>query len=163
MADAFARISGKHDVQLVLAGPDNGALAGVLERAGRSGLASRVKYAGTVLGEKKYRLIAGSEFVAYPPMKELQGLVLLEAMAQAKAVITSGLDNGLPDYMRSGDNGLQVKFGDVVALARNMSLLLEDPQTRKRIGESGKKTAERFRWNKIIDRTEEIYKEAVKK
>ena len=163
VVEAFAKIAGDFKgLDLVLAGPDNGALADALERAKRSGVGPRVKYAGTVLGEKKYRLISGCKFVAYPPMKELQGLVLLEAMAQGKPVITSGLDNGLPDYLKNGENGLQIKFGDVDALAEKMKALLSDPGLGNRLGAAGTQTAGAFRWNKLLDRTEAVYRAAIK-
>ena len=158
VAEAFSKIAGRFpDVDLVLAGPDNGALAEVRKISGKRGVSARVKHLGVVLGRRKYELISGCEFVAYPPMRELQGVVLLEAMAQKKAVISSGLDNGLPDYLRDGENGLQIKFGDIDGLADKMALLLTDDGLRRRLGEEGRGTAERFRLDKILDRTERIY------
>ena len=57
-----------------------------------------------------------------PSRTEAMGRVLLEAMAMKKAIIASNVD-GIPHYIRHGNNGLLFPSGNDGQLANNLSLL----------------------------------------
>ncbi|NYH91274.1 glycosyltransferase family 4 protein [Actinopolymorpha rutila] len=67
--------------------------------------------------------------------------VLVEAMACAIPVVTTAT-GGVPELVRSGENGLIAQPGDVDGIAGHLAALVADPALRRRLGESGRKTVE---------------------
>ncbi|MEO0224874.1 MAG: glycosyltransferase family 4 protein [candidate division WOR-3 bacterium] len=158
----FALIANKYDVKLVLVGPDNGFLNEVFSLADKYGLKDKILWLNTLVGKEKYEIINGCEFLLLPSKYELQGIVLVEAMAQGKPVIATNV-GGIPDFVKDGENGFIVEYGDVKNLAKKIEKLLTDKNTYLRLSTNAKITAEKFRWEKIIDEYEEIYKEVLNK
>jgi glycosyltransferase involved in cell wall biosynthesis len=50
--------------------------------------------------------------------------------------------------------------GDVPALARVLSRLVEDPERRGRLAEAGRRRALDFAWPTVVDRIEAVYRRA---
>jgi len=50
--------------------------------------------------------------------------------------------------------------GDVPALARALSRLVEDPERRGRLAEEGRRRALEFAWPTVVDRIEAVYRAA---
>jgi glycosyltransferase involved in cell wall biosynthesis len=72
------------------------------------------------------------------------GLVVIEAMAASRPVITTALPSGVREVNVSGETGLEVPLRDVDALARALDTLAHDSGLRGRMGEAGRLRAERF-------------------
>lgn len=70
-------LAGKNDVELVIAGPDQGELSKVKEYAGR---VSNIQYLGSVYGEAKHALFSSAAFYVLPSFSEGLPSALLEAM-----------------------------------------------------------------------------------
>lgn len=149
-------------VTLILAGPDNNFWNKLHKLVRDLSIVERVKYLSYVSTEDKYKLLSGCEFLLLPSKYELQGIVLVEAMAQGKPVIATNV-GGIPDFVKDGENGFIVEYGDVKNLAKKIEKLLTDKNTYLRLSTNAKITAEKFRWEKIIDEYEEIYKEVLNK
>ena len=85
-----------------------------------------VFYLGRKYGDDKNLEFANSDIFVFPSFYETFGLVLLEAMQQSTPVI--GSDEGsMPDIIQHGINGLISTKRDPVALANNISRLIDDP------------------------------------
>lgn len=91
------------------------------------------------------------------------GIVVLEAWSAGRAVIASRV-GGLQSLVRDDDTGI---FYDPDAedadqqLGRALLRLHDEPATRQRIGEAGKKEAiEHYEWSRIAQRLELIYQQA---
>jgi glycosyltransferase involved in cell wall biosynthesis len=151
-----------NSVDLVLVGPDNGYLKEVKNFAKSFKLEQRIKWIPTLLGKEKYKIINGSKYLILPSKYELQGIVLVEAMAQGKPVIATNV-GGIPDFVKDGVNGFLVNYGDVETLANRMLILLTDDNLREKMGENARITAEEYQWDKIIDKYEKVYKEVLNK
>ena len=90
---------------------------------------------------------------------EGSSIVTLEAMAHALPVVATRA-GGIPDKVRTGENGLLVPPADVEALAAAIGSLAADPARRRSMGEkSRERVARLFSWTAIAERTVEVYAE----
>jgi glycosyltransferase involved in cell wall biosynthesis len=78
------------------------------------------------------RRIASCSLFVLASRTEAMARVLLEAMAAGKPIVASAID-GIPFYIRDGENGLLFPPGDVEALAGRMLTLLENPALAQRL------------------------------
>lgn len=101
---------------------------------------AKVGFSPSVDHEKALELIANSSFLVLPSRSEAMGRVVLEAMAQAKAVVAANVD-GIPHYVEHGKNGYLFNYEDVEGLARAMEELIENKDVSKRMGEQGRMRA----------------------
>ncbi len=90
---------------------------------------------------------------------EGSSIVTLEAMAHGLPVVATRA-GGIPDKVRTGENGLLVQPADVPALSEAIGSLAADP-TRRRLmgGKSRERVARLFSWTAIAERTVEVYAE----
>ncbi|MBI4507924.1 MAG: glycosyltransferase family 4 protein, partial [Chloroflexi bacterium] len=110
-----------------------------LERlAEESGVAQRVVFAGTKVGEELATYYRACDVFVMPSIKEGFGIVFLEAMAFGKPVV-GGNHGGTPEAVQDGVTGFLVQYGDESALADRLSLLLRDAELRARMGEAGRR------------------------
>ncbi len=105
----------------------------------------------------KASLLAACDVFVLPSAWDSFGLVFLEAWASRKPVI--GVDSGaVASLVTGGDDGLLVPYEDAPALAGAVSRLLEDPDLRRRLGESGfDKVRRRYSWEIVTAEMREIY------
>jgi len=79
-------------------------------------------------------------------------LVLLDAMALGKAVVTTRV-NGTQDYVEDGKTGLLTAPGDSAALTASLSRLIEDSDLRRCLGEAAEAdVASRFNTSQFLSR-----------
>ncbi|MFH1433088.1 MAG: glycosyltransferase family 4 protein [archaeon] len=141
------------DTRLVIAGPDSGfkaELEGIISREG----ISNVEFVGPVFGKDKYDLISRCKVFVLPTSFEAFGIVLLEAMAQSKAIVTTHA-GAVPYWV--GDEAKVVEYGDVAGLRGAIEILLKDDKLREKMGRLGRKKAAGYKWDAIIDKTLEVY------
>ncbi len=84
---------------------------------------------------------AALDVFAMPSRTDSFGIVYLEAWANHKPVVAAAA-GGVPEVVTHGRDGLLVPFGDVDALARALSTLLDDPSTAARLGAAGRALVE---------------------
>ena len=77
------------DVFLLFVGPDAGEMEKVRELAERLGVTEYYKWLGPLQGEEKHEAFECAEFLALPSDEDPYPLVLLEAMAHGKPVLTT--------------------------------------------------------------------------
>ena len=87
------------------------------------------------------------------------GLVLAEAMACRTAVVATET-GGARELIQPFETGLLVPIGAVDKLAEAILKLLNEPETRERIGRAAQQSAiTRFGVERMIEETEKIYRE----
>ena len=156
LLQAFARLK-RPDLQVAVVGPYAGALGGLRRISNSLGIESAVRFLGRVPPEDKRGLLTGCLMLVLPSLYEAQGLVILEAWAQARPVVASRV-GGVPFMVSDGVNGLLYDWGDIGQLSASITRLLNDRSLAARIGEAGWKTAsERYRWSSAAARIEHIY------
>jgi rhamnosyl/mannosyltransferase len=86
------------------------------------------------------------------------GMVLLEAMAAGRPIITTTVPSGVREVNAPGMTGLEVPMRDPEALAEAMRTLAHDPEMRERFGRAGRvRVKERFTVDRMIDQHLELY------
>jgi len=108
-------------------------------------------------------LSAATVFVC-PSVYEPLGIVNLEAMACATAVVASDV-GGIPEVVADGESGLLVHYdaddpaGFEAGLADAVNALVADPDKAKQLGQNGRQRCiDEFSWARIAEQTLEIYR-----
>ena len=92
---------------------------------------------------------------------EAFGVVLLEAMACGKPLVTTSLPTGVTAVNRDGATGLVVPPGDADTLRDALRALLADPARRRAMGEEGKRAVEaEYTAARMAERYLTLYREA---
>jgi glycosyltransferase involved in cell wall biosynthesis len=91
---------------------------------------------------------------------EPQGQAAIEATLLGRPVVASDT-GGLRDVVRDGVTGLLVPPGDPGALAAALDRLLDDPQTRQRMGDAGRLHARQFEATAVASRVAEVFEDAL--
>jgi starch synthase len=107
------------------------------------------------------QLLTHALVFACPSVYEPLGIVNLEAMACATAVVASRV-GGIPEVVDDGVTGLLVPPEDPAALADAMNMLLRDPGRADALGRAGRERAvAEFSWEAVAAQTAALYAELV--
>lgn len=102
-------------------------------------------------------LMAAFDILAFPSHAESFGLVLIEAMAMERPVVSTNCD-GVLDIVVNEQTGLYVHPRNAAELANALVRLIDDASLRERLGKAGRKRVmELFDQRMQIDRLERIY------
>jgi glycosyltransferase involved in cell wall biosynthesis len=127
------------DMLIVGDGPERQSLE---ELARKSGLGSRVRFAGRLGGEQLEVELAGATVAVVPSLGgEVFGLVVAENMLRGLPVVASDL-GALAEVL--GDAGLTFRTGDAAELAAAIESLLDNPSLAARLGQAGRQRASEF-------------------
>lgn len=130
-------------LDIVGSGPESSRLK-TLARA--LAITDRIRWFGEYPDEDLPRRMAEADFLVLPSVtvEEMFGLVVIEAMAASRPVITTALPSGVREVNVAGETGLEVPLRDVESLAQALDTLAHDAALRARMGEAGRLRAERF-------------------
>ncbi len=147
------------DLQLVIAGPDDGIGDESKVLVGRLGLDDHVRFEGYLSEEDKLVAFTAADVFVLPSEWEAYGLVLMEAQACGTPCLVA--DRGGPrEVIAPGETGLVVPYGDEERWREALLDLLTDEARRQRMGRAARERAMTvFSWSDIIDRIERVYRE----
>jgi rhamnosyl/mannosyltransferase len=123
-------------------------------------ITDRVRWYGEYPDDDLPRRMADADFLVLPSVtvEEMFGLVVLEAMAAGRPVITTALPSAVREVNVPGVTGLEVPLRDIPALARALETLSRDAARRRTMGEAGRKrVAEKFTQSTMAARHIELY------
>ena len=125
---AFASLVEDHpDARLVLAG--DGPMRPDIEKLiARHKLAGRVTITGWINGQQVRELLGRARAFVLPSFAEGLPIVLMEAMALGRPVITTYVA-GIPELVQHNRTGWLIPAGDAVALTRAIRRVLECPHS----------------------------------
>lgn len=107
-------------IQLVMAGPDQvGWMSSLRELARSQGIESRVHWPGMLEGDAKWAAIYGCEAFVLPSHQENFGIVVAEAMACGKAVLTTDKVNIWREVQASGGGLIEADTTEGIARLLN--------------------------------------------
>jgi glycosyltransferase involved in cell wall biosynthesis len=145
--EAFERVRGEHDCQLLLVG------AGKLESQLRERVERRsipdVRFTGFLDREQLPRaLVAADIFTLASERQETWGLVVNEAMNfRLPVVVTSAVGSSL-DLVAGHDTGIVVPPGEVAPLASAYAHLVASKEARERMGAKAERRVEHFTYER---------------
>lgn len=153
---ALAMLLDRHpDVTLVMGG--DGDVDAVRAEIARLGLAAHVELPGWVSGTAKQAMLQHCAVYVLPSYSEGMPMSVLEAMAAGLVVVATRV-GGIPEAITHGKEGLLVQPGNVAALAEALDWLLSHEDSRRRMGEAGRrKVAAQFSGDVAIAVLESLY------
>jgi glycosyltransferase involved in cell wall biosynthesis len=126
------------------------------KRAAEMGVADRVRFPGW--RPDAAAIMSVFDVFALPSLNEGMGRVLVEAMALSKPIIASRI-GGITDLVVHGKNGLLVPPRDANAIAEAIFVLLGDEPRRKVMGGEGRRMAEGFSAEGMIEKINALYEQ----
>lgn len=114
----------------------------------------RAKLLGQV--EDMSELYRRAGFFVLPSRDEGFGMVLIEAMAYGRAVVSFDCKAGPKDIVLDGENGFLVPTEDWRGFAEKMRGLMESERLRRDMGQRAWQSLERFSLETVLDRWEEL-------
>ncbi len=119
---------------------------------------SNVHLLGYLNTEELYNFYYRADVLVSPSVvDEALGLSILEAMAAGTPVIATR-KGGIPLLVKHGHNGLFVKSRNSKDIANACNRILEDDETRKRMGENARKSvSERFTWKRTSSALDRLF------
>lgn len=155
LLEALARLPSRVSLDLVGEGPQSGELTTLAKDLG---IESRVRFLGR--REDVPELLADASVFVLVSRYEAFPLSILEAMRAGLPVVASDV-GGVREAVVEGETGYLVPRGDLTVLVNRLSRLIDDPGSRARMGEAGRKRFhERFTLDEMVQRTEAVYQDA---
>jgi phosphatidylinositol alpha-mannosyltransferase len=99
-------------------------------------------------------------FCAPSTGQESFGIVLLEAMAAGKPVVTTSIP-GYREVVTQGKEGLLVPPKDADRLAAALSELMANRDRRSELGAEGARTAANYAWERVATQVLDYYRETI--
>ncbi|PIY95571.1 MAG: glycosyltransferase family 1 protein [Candidatus Kerfeldbacteria bacterium CG_4_10_14_0_8_um_filter_42_10] len=161
LLQAFSIVYG-HDSKVRLIVVGKGILSEYYKMFLLKDLEDKVFFEGYVSAEEIPHYYATADIYCSPATHgESFGIVLLEAMASGKPVVASS-NEGYKQVLSSKE-GILVEPKNVVQLAKAIISLMDDKKKRKKMGEAGRKKAEKYSWKNITKQIVDYYQEVLKK
>ncbi|GAC1321768.1 MAG: hypothetical protein NVSMB2_18740 [Chloroflexota bacterium] len=142
---------------LMIAGGAGWRFSPIFDTVRRLDLVDSVTFLGFVPEDELPLWYNAARLFTFPSLYEGFGLPVLEAMACGVPVVTSRAAS-LPEV--AGLAARVVDPTDTDGLAREMQLVLDDPQTRVELRAAGRIQAGRFSWRAMTDQTVSTYTRA---
>jgi glycosyltransferase involved in cell wall biosynthesis len=126
-------------------------------------VSERIIFLGFVSSDDLPRYYSACDIFALPSLYEQFGLVLAEAMACGKPVVSTEV-GAIPEVVENGKTGLLVEPKNPTQFAEALLKLANDKNLRKKMGGAGRKKAEKeYDWNIIARKYLEEYEKIVKR
>ncbi|MDD5191860.1 MAG: glycosyltransferase [Candidatus Nanoarchaeia archaeon] len=116
----------------------------------------KIKFLGFVSDEELIRAYNFCDIFVLPSFVELEGMVVLEAMACGKPILISNAENSASRYFVN-DNGFLFDPNSPKQLAEKCLKILKNKKLMKKMGEKSYKDAKGYNIDKCISKLEEVY------
>ena len=132
-----------------------GPLRGPLEaQATALGLGDRFVFAG--FARDVARVVSAFDISAFPSLWEGTPLTVFEALAMGRAIVATDAD-GLVDVLTHDVDALIVPRRDAAALAATIVRLIDEPETRARLGAGARATGQQYDIAAFVRKMERLY------
>ena len=141
------------DTKFVVAG-DGDMLPRLITQAIDLGLSDKVIFTGRLSDEEVKHLYGISSVYVMPSVSEPFGITALEAISAGTPTIASKTAG----FAEAFNNCLKVDFWDTDEMANKIISLLRYDPLRKTIAVEGKREVSLFTWDRVADKTIEVYR-----
>ncbi len=160
LVEALGLLPAGADYAVTIVG-DGGLRPTLQARVGELGLTDKVRFAGRLPNAEVASLLSDLDVFAMPSRREEWGVAAAEASASGLPVVATDV-GGIPEIVVDGETGLLVPPEDPASLAKALERLIGDPGLRSRLGAAGRlRIEELYRWDRCVDRMEQVYRRAV--
>jgi glycosyltransferase involved in cell wall biosynthesis len=129
------------------------------EQSARTSCTERISFLGHVTGEAKRAVLSRASIGVVPSRSESFGGTLLEFAAQGLACVATAV-GGMAELTDGGRAVRCVPPDDVGALADALVELMDDTETRRKLGEAARHTASGFSWEATAAGYEALYRQS---
>jgi glycosyltransferase involved in cell wall biosynthesis len=144
------------DLNVVIAGPDDGAESQLKALVNSKGLQKKVIFTDFLDDDQKLKALVDSELVVVPSRKEGFPLTVLEAMAsQTPVILTSACDFG--DWVQRQPSLVLFRSEDAEDLARNLKTALCHPKDDNTLRDARNFVFDHFSLDALAARAERLY------
>jgi glycosyltransferase involved in cell wall biosynthesis len=126
------------------------------------GLNSNVRLFADIPFQETLHLLKNSGIFVLHSQEESQGIVLCEAMAAGKPVVSTNV-GGIPFIIKHGINGLISEFGDIEGFSNNIWTLINNEQFYEYISLNNRHTSAKYKWSTITNELLELYRQIMLK
>lgn len=127
----------------------------LLHRSAFLRLRNRFIFAGFLNRTEVDKVLKAADIYVLPSVSEPFGIAPLEAMAYGVTAIISK-QSGVAEVIK---NAYKVDFWDVKKMSEIINELIEDPETRKEMGEQGRLEVQSIGWNEAAEKINLVYDE----
>lgn len=151
------------NIKVIICGGLSGAHASpqyYRDMATQLGVEKKIRFLEPRPPEELVSVYRAADVVAVPSFNESFGLVAMEAQATGTPVVAARV-GGLPIAVAEGETGLLVDGHSPQAWADALGELLDDDDTRIRMGEDAVRHAQGFSWAEAASTLASVYSEAL--
>ena len=149
------------NIELNIVGPDSyGYASSLKELIRKTKVIDAVNLIGPIPPEEMSKHYQESDVCIVPSLSENFPLVVLEALGWGKPVIASRV-GGIPEIITHEKNGLLIRPENPYELAEMVMRLLEDDSLYESLANNGYQTAQKYTWEFIAKRVEEVYEDVL--
>ncbi|MDR3519639.1 MAG: glycosyltransferase [Candidatus Pacebacteria bacterium] len=124
-------------------------------------MGKHITFLGLVSEEDKILAFNACDIFVLPSLAELEGMVVLEAMACGKPIIISDTEMSASRFFVNG-NGFLFKTLNPESLAEQTLKLVNDEDLRKKMGEVSFQNVQNYDIHKSVEMLEDVYYQALK-
>ena len=125
------------------------------------GVRKYVKFLGYVPEPQVSRYFGLADVFVFTSIFETFGIVIAQAMAAGLPVVATS-NSAIPELVQDGMTGLLSPSLDAEALARNIALLLNDEDLRRKMGQQARQRAERwYDWERVALQYESVLHDVI--
>ena len=121
-----------------------------------NGLESFVTYEGWIAGQKKINCLNWEDVYILPSYNEGLPIAILEAMAYSHPIISTPV-GGIPEIIKSGENGILVQPGDTKGIADAIKFYIENRDTIRKQGNNAFNVVQDFFPEKVFGDLKALY------
>ena len=156
LLEAFSKIQKSYpETRLIVVGGGN-LLNSLKSLSVELSIQDKITFTGQVDNETVLKLMSNCDIFVLPSWDEAFGVVYLEALSYQKAIIACQ-NEGISEILDDNVHGLFVKARDSSSIYDKLSILISDPDLRKKLGRNGYEKIKELTWEKTAQKTMTIY------
>ncbi|MDR9499707.1 MAG: glycosyltransferase [Hydrogenovibrio sp.] len=142
---AYAQSNADIPLWIAGTGPQTATLQKLIDQ---HDLSDRITLLGYVANDQLITYYQQAQFVVFTPYDEDMGLITLEAMQAAKAVVTLNDTGGVKEFIQHQHNGWIAN--DLDQLTQAIGTLAANPEQCRQLGQQGHKDVQTITWQPLV-------------